>query len=73
MNFLSTTSLIAHIYIDGSEVGTGLWSGVLSEGAHKVTLKLQKAGKSKQKEVKQEWLIQAPAKLTIPIDPKPFE
>lgn len=72
VNFLQSTSLIAHIFVDGNEVGAGSWSGVL-EGPHSVNVKLQKPGKKKMTEIKQTWSIQCPARLTIPIDPGPFE
>ncbi len=74
VKFTTETELIAHIYLDDQEVGTGSWSGKLDKGTtHTVKVALQKPGKKKLKEIKQTWNFEAPAKLTVPIDPKPFE
>lgn len=74
VNFKRPTRLVAHIYIDGEEVGTSPWSGTLDKGTdHKVEVKLERPGRKKLAVFKGTWTFRAPSKVTIPIDPAPFE
>lgn len=70
--FQSSTDLVAYIFVDNNRMGASPWKGTLTKGTHVVTVKIQKPGK-KLKDINKSWTIQAPAKMTIPIDPAPFE
>ena len=73
IEFTQSTNLIARIFVDGKEVGTGSWKGNLSKGSHMVEMALQKSGKKKVKKINKTWSIEAPGTLSIKLDPKPFE
>ena len=75
IRFSKPTELIAHVFIDGKEVGTSPWEGKYNTSInHTLSIMLEKPGKKKLKEVKGTWTIKAPNNNTIiTLDPTPFE
>lgn len=72
--FSKPTELKAHVFIDGQEVGISPWKGKYDKGTkHSVVIKLERPGKKKLIEVKNTWSFEAPGKVSVTINPTPFE